>query len=116
MKEKMIREIIFNCSGWKAIQRAGAMINMHHIFRQNYSDLEQLLKKIHDDINVTKEVNQASFIHLEQYIFNYLASSSALIDLSRKMMDNYKNTELYKISSTDIITACCNCFTRFIPV
>lgn len=90
------KENIFNSKGWKLINKVSSIFSMHHIFRQNYSDLEQLLVKIHNDIFITKEVNQAIFVHLEQYIFNFLASASALTDLSRKTMNYYKGTDLYE--------------------
>ncbi len=90
------KENVFNSKGWNLINKVSSIFSMHHIYRQNYSDLEQLLVKIHNDIFITTDVNQAIFVHLEQYIFNFLASASALTDLSRKTMNYYKGTDLYE--------------------
>jgi len=90
------QEDVFNSAGWKALNRMGIFATMHHIFRRNYIDLETLLKRIHDDINMSQETFQEQYIHLSQYIFNLLASSTALTDHARRLMGFYKETNLYK--------------------
>lgn len=84
------QEDVFNCAGWKAINRMGLLATMHHIFRQNYIDLEVLLRKIHDDINMSQETFQELHIHLSQYVFNLLASSTALTDHARRLINSTK--------------------------
>lgn len=90
------QEDVFNCAGWKALNRMGIFATMHHIFRQNYIDLEILLKRIHDNPNMSQETFQEQHIHLSQYIFNFLASSSALTDHARRLIGFYEKTNLYK--------------------
>mgnify|MGYP000006627649 FL=1 len=90
------QEDVFNCAGWKALNRMGIFATMHHIFRQNYIDLEMLLKRIHDDTNMSQETFQEQHIHLSQYIFNFLASSTALTDHARRLIGFYEKIDLHK--------------------
>ncbi len=90
------QEDVFNCAGWKALNRMGIFATMHHIFRQNYIDLEMLLKRIHNDTNMSQETFQEQHIHLSQYIFNFLASSTALTDHARRLIGFYEKTDLHK--------------------
>lgn len=82
---------LFEQSGWKALNRIGTFAEMHHIFKQNFSDLDTLLTQIKKN-----EDGKNAWLHLSQYIFNFLASSFSLCEHCRKMMAFYKGTELYK--------------------
>ena len=82
---------LFEQSGWKALNRIGTFAEMHHIFKQNFSDLNTLLMQIKKN-----EDGENVWLHLSQYIFNFLASSFSLCEHCRKMMAFYKGTELYK--------------------
>ena len=82
---------LFEQSGWKALNRIGTFAEMHHIFKQNFSDLNALLMQIKKN-----EDGENAWLHLSQYIFNFLASSFSLCEHCRKMMAFYKGTELYK--------------------
>lgn len=83
-------EDLFKCAGWQAINRIGAFTNMHNIFQQNHLELKDLLIRIQNDLQLSKETIQLTWAHLEQRVFNYLSSAYA-----RKMMDFYKEKKIY---------------------
>ena len=87
---------LFNSPGWKAVERMGCLASMHHIFSQNYSDLNILIIKIQNDRNVSQEIYQEAQQHLDQYVFNFLSSAMALVDNCRSIMSYYNNTILYQ--------------------
>ena len=87
---------VFNCAGWQAINDIGPLPNIHNVFLQNWLELRQLLKEIHDNVQISKDIQEKAFIHLQQKIFNYLAASSVLTDTSRKVMTHYKGTSFLK--------------------
>ena len=87
---------LFNSPGWKAVERMGSLASMHHIFSQNYSDLNILIIKIQNDRNVSQEIYQEAQQHLDQYVFNFLSSPMALVDNCRSIMSYYNNTILYQ--------------------
>ena len=61
---------LFNCPGWQATNRIGSFSNMHNIFQQNHLELNNLLTKIQDDIQLTKGTIKETWEHLEQRVFN----------------------------------------------
>ena len=74
MKTK--KEMVFKSNGWKAINRMGIINENYHTLILNYREL----------------INE----HLNRYIFNFLASTSALIDSCRNVMSFYKETIIYE--------------------
>lgn len=87
---------VFNCKGWKVLNNIGPLPNIHNVFLQNWLELKQLFKEIHDDVQISKEIQEKTFTHLQQKIFNYLAASSVLTDTARKVMNRYKGTTFFK--------------------
>ena len=61
---------VFNCAGWQAINDIGPLPNIHNVFLQNWLELRQLLKEIHDNVQISKDIQEKAFIHLQQKIFN----------------------------------------------
>lgn len=88
-------EDLFNCPGWQAINRIGAFSNMHNIFQQNHSELMELLIRIQNDVQLSKDTIQLIWVHLEQRVFNYLSSAYALEEHARKMMAFYEEKKIY---------------------
>lgn len=86
---------VLNCKGWIALNRISSLSNMHNVFFQNALCLDDLLEKICNNAQTSQNIQQASFEHLQQYIFNYLASSSSLIDITRRFIKHYEGTKFY---------------------
>lgn len=92
MKTK--EEIVFKSSGWQAINRLGILNENYHTLILNYRELMNEIVQI--------ELVQAPFLllfnnqNLNRYIFNFLASTSALIDSCRNVMSFYENTTIYE--------------------
>lgn len=83
---------LFNCAGWRAINRIAPLVNIHNVFFQNWLELQQLLKEIYDNIENSQDIQERAFYNLQQKIFNYLAASSVLTDMASKLMSHYKET------------------------
>lgn len=88
---KITKETLFNCEGWKATNRLGIIATTHNIVIQNHIILKELLEKIHNNPDTYSQEE----IHLSQYIFNFLSSTAALIDHSRRIMKFYTDTDIY---------------------
>lgn len=88
-------EKFFSHPGWLASKRLGYLANMHHIFLQNYLILEELLIRIHNNEHFSTHTYQEFDKHMQQYLFNFLSSASALTDNCRKMMSFYEETDFY---------------------
>ena len=86
---------LFNCAGWQAMNRIGTFSNMHNIFQQNHLELNNLLIKVQDDIQLSNGTIKETWEHLEQRVFNYLSSASALENHARKMMKFYDGKNVY---------------------
>ncbi len=91
---KTEEEIVFKSNGWQAINRMGIINENYHTLILNYRELMNEIVRI--------QQAQDPFLllfnneHLNRYIFNLLASTSALIDSCRSVMDFYKNTVIYE--------------------
>ena len=86
-------EIVFKSNGWQAINRMGIINENYHTLILNYRELMNEIVRI-------QQVQDPFLLlfnneHLNRYIFNFLASTSALIDSCRSVMDFYKNTVIY---------------------
>ncbi len=90
----MEKEKVFNSAGWQAVNRIGILNENYHTLYLNYSDLIKEITRI--------ETAEKPIIllfnnpNLNRYIFNFLASTTALIDSCRNTMSFYKETELYE--------------------
>ena len=87
-------EIVFKSNGWQAINRMGIINENYHTLILNYRELMNEIVRI-------QQVQDPFLLlfnneHLNKYIFNFLASTSALIDSCRSVMDFYKNTLIYE--------------------
>ena len=87
---------LLNCAGWKIFNSMAPLSDIHNVFLQNWLELEKLLHEIHDNVQVSRDIKLKVFMHLQQKIFNYLASSSALTDTARRIMKHYKGTTFFK--------------------
>lgn len=82
MKEK--KQEIFKSKGWQAINRMGIINENYHTLILNYRELMNEIARI--------QQAQDPFLllfnneYLNRYIFNFLASTSALIDSCRSVM------------------------------
>lgn len=92
MKTK--KEMVFKSNGWKAINRMGIINENYHTLILNYRELMNEIVRIQS----AQEPFQLLFNneHLNRYIFNFLASTSALIDSCRNVMSFYKETIIYE--------------------
>lgn len=86
---------LINCAGWQAVNRIRTFSNMHNIFQQNHLELNNLLIKIQHDIQLSNGTIKETWKHLEQRVFNYLSSASALENPARKMMKFYDGKGVY---------------------
>lgn len=84
-------EIVFKSNGWQAINRMGII---NHTLILNYRELMNAIVRIQQapEPFLLLFNNQ----NLNRYIFNFLASTSALIDSCRSVMNFYKNTEIHE--------------------
>lgn len=87
-------DIVFKSNGWQAINRVGIINENYHTLILNYRELM-------NEIVGIQQVQDPFLLlfnneHLNKYIFNFLASTSALIDSCRSVMDFYKNTVIYE--------------------
>lgn len=91
MKTK--EEIVFKSNGWQAINRLGILNENYHTLILNYRELINEIVQIqlaHEPFLLLFN-NQ----NLNRYIFNFLASTSALIDSCRNVMSFYEDTTIY---------------------
>lgn len=89
-------ETLFKSDGWQAVNRIGTFIEMYAILIGNYNELMRVISKIQNVQEPLVERHQDLTYNLNRYIFNFLASTKALIDNCRKMMSFYKNTDIYE--------------------
>ncbi len=91
---KLKEEIVFKTNGWQAINRLGILNENYHTLILNYRELMNEIVQI--------QLAQEPFVllfnnqNLNRYIFNFLASTSALIDSCRNVMSFYENTSIYE--------------------
>jgi len=91
---KIKEEIVFKTNGWQAINRIGILNENYHTLILNYRELMNEIVRI--------QLAQEPFLllfnnqNLNRYIFNFLASTSALIDSCRNVMSFYKETTIYE--------------------
>lgn len=87
-------EIIFKSNGWQAVNRIGILNENYHTLILNYNELKSEI------VNIQKSTNPFLSLfnnkNLNRYLFNFLASTTALIDSCRNTMHFYKETDLYK--------------------
>lgn len=91
---KAQEEIVFKSNGWQAVNRIGILNENYHTLILNYNELKSEI------INIQKSTNPFLSLfnnkNLNRYLFNFLASTTALIDSCRNTMKFYKETDLYK--------------------
>ena len=91
---KTQEEIVFKSNGWQAVNRIGILNENYHTLILNYNELKSEI------INIQKSTNPFLSLfnnkNLNRYLFNFLASTTALIDSCRNTMKFYKETDLYK--------------------
>ena len=92
---KTQKEIVFKSNGWQAVNRIGILNENYHTLILNYNELKSEI------INIQKSTDPFLSLfnnkNLNRYLFNFLASTTALIDSCRNTMKFYKETDLYKI-------------------
>ena len=92
MKEQ--EEAVFKSNGWQAVNRLGILNENYHTLILNYNELKNEI------INIQKSTDPFWLLfnnkNLNRYFFNFLASTTALIDSCRNTMKFYKETDLYK--------------------
>ena len=87
-------EIVFKSNGWQAINSMGIINENYHTLILNYRELMNEIIRIQQDQDPFMQLFNNE--HLNRYIFNFLASTSALIDSCREVMNFYKGTEIYE--------------------
>lgn len=97
---KTQEEIVFKSNGWQAVNRIGILNENYHTLILNYNELKSEI------INIQKSTNPFLSLfnnkNLNRYLFNFLASTTALIDSCRNTMKFYKETDLYKIYEDNV--------------
>lgn len=86
------KEILFQSKGWQAINRIGALNEMYYILIENYRELMNEILRIQMATQPNCELFENK--RLSRYIFNFIISTSSLIDNCRKTMKYYKNTDI----------------------
>lgn len=90
------REQLMSCKGSQAINRMGALADMHNILSLNYNEL---IKHIEELSYMPPDCEEIIFLpldHLKQYIFNFFMATTALRDNCRHLMGYYKGSDLKK--------------------
>lgn len=87
-------EIIFKSNGWQAVNRIGILNENYHTLILNYNELKSEIVNIQKSTNLFLSLFNNK--NLNRYLFNFLASTTALIDSCRNTMHFYKETDLYK--------------------
>lgn len=91
---KTQEEIVFKSNGWQTVNRMGILNENYHTLIQNYNELKNEIIKIQTCFEpILLLFNNPN---LNRYVFNFLASTTALIDSCRNTMKFYKETDLYK--------------------
>lgn len=91
MKTK--EEIVFKSNGWQALNKIGILNETYYTLIQNYQDLINEIRHIESQQKpILLLFNNTN---LSRYIFNFLASTSALIDSCRVVMAFYKEDNMY---------------------
>lgn len=91
---KTQEEIVFKSNGWQAVNRIGILNENYHTLILNYNELKNEIIKIQ---TCAKPILLLfNNLNLNRYIFNFLASTSALTDTCRNTMRFYKEIDLYK--------------------
>lgn len=97
---KTQEEIVFKSNGWQTVNRLGLLNENYHTLILNYNELKSEI------INIQKSTDPFLSLfnnkNLNRYIFNFLASTTALIDSCRNTMKFYKETDLYKTYEDDV--------------
>lgn len=97
---KVQEEIVFKSNGWQAVNRIGILNENYYTLIQNYDELKSEI------INIQKSTDPFLSLfnnkNLNRYLFNFLASTTALIDSCRNTMKFYKETDLYKIYEDNV--------------
>ena len=97
---KTQEEIVFKSNGWQAVNRIGILNENYYTLIQNYDELKNEI------INIQKSTDPFLSLfnnkNLNRYLFNFLASTTALIDSCRNTMKFYKETDLYKIYEDNV--------------
>ena len=97
---KTQEEIVFKSNGWQAVNRIGILNENYHTLILNYNELKSEI------INIQKSTDPFLSLfnnkNLNRYLFNFLASTTALIDSCRNTMKFYKETDLYKTYEDDV--------------
>lgn len=91
---KLQEEIVFKSNGWQAVNRIGILNENYHMLILNYNELKNEIIKI--QTYAEPILLLFNNLNLNHYIFNFLASTTALIDSCRNTMKFYKETDLYK--------------------
>lgn len=91
---KTQEEIVFKSNGWQTVNRIGILNENYHTLILNYNELKSEI------INIQKSTDPFLSLfnnkNLNRYLFNFLASTTALIDSCSNTMKFYKETDLYK--------------------
>lgn len=90
------RNELVSCEGWKAINRMGALAEMHNILSRNYTDLTNHIKALSYTPPDRQEIIFDPLDYLKQYIFNFFMATAALRDNCRYVMGFYKNSSFKK--------------------
>lgn len=90
------REKLMSCKGSQAINRMGALAEMHNILSYNYNDLTNHIKELSYLPPDYQEIILLPLDRLKQYIFNFFMATTALRDNCRRLMGNYKGSHLKK--------------------
>lgn len=97
---KTQEKIVFKSNGWQTVNRLGLLNENYHTLILNYNELKSEI------INIQKSTDPFLSLfnnkNLNRYIFNFLASTTALIDSCRNTMKFYKETDLYKTYEDDV--------------
>ena len=97
---KTQEKIVFKSNGWQTANRLGLLNENYHTLILNYNELKSEI------INIQKSTDPFLSLfnnkNLNRYIFNFLASTTALIDSCRNTMKFYKETDLYKTYEDDV--------------
>lgn len=87
-------DTLFQTSGWQAMYKIGYYAEIFAIFVENYNDLIKTINTIQSSNQPV--IEHFAQNHLSRYIFNFLASATALKGNCYALMQPYKDTELWE--------------------
>ncbi len=90
---KTNEQIVMNSNGWQAVNRIGILNENYHTLILNYNELISEITRLESASDPFLLLFNNT--NLNRYIFNFLASTSALTDSCRNVMKYYEGSNIF---------------------